>query len=89
MQAQQNVGDRVAEGSLVGSLVRQPGWMQAQRQSDHRVASPAYTSQEAATYLKAHGELGPYKDRMCSKEMYDELIKTNDYKGDQKRFMSE
>lgn len=44
---------------------------------------------EAVTYLKAHGEPGPYAERMCSAAMLEALVHTETYKGYQERFMRE
>jgi carboxyvinyl-carboxyphosphonate phosphorylmutase len=42
---------------------------------------------EAVTYLKAHGEPGPYADRMCSTEMLDTLVYAEQYGDYRERFM--
>lgn len=42
---------------------------------------------EALTHLKAHGEPGPYADRMCSAEMLDTIVHGEAYKDYQGRFM--
>ena len=44
---------------------------------------------EAVTYLKAHGEPGPYADRACSTEMFNTLVRAGDYKDYLGRFMRE
>jgi carboxyvinyl-carboxyphosphonate phosphorylmutase len=42
---------------------------------------------EAVTYLKAHGEPGPYAGRMCSQEVLDALVYADQYDEFQGRFM--
>jgi carboxyvinyl-carboxyphosphonate phosphorylmutase len=42
---------------------------------------------EAVTYLKIHGDPGPYTERMCSKEMLDTLVRADRYTEFQRRFM--
>ena len=42
---------------------------------------------EAVTYLKEHGEPGRYAERMCSSEMLDAIIRTEQYADYQERFM--
>ena len=42
---------------------------------------------EAVTYLKTHGEPGPYAERMCSQDMLDTLIGAKQYEDYQERFM--
>lgn len=44
---------------------------------------------EAVTYLKEHGEPGPYAERMCSAAMLEALIHADAYKGYQAQFMHE
>ncbi len=42
---------------------------------------------EAVTYLKAHGEPGPFAERMCSAEMLDAIVQAETYESHQARFM--
>jgi carboxyvinyl-carboxyphosphonate phosphorylmutase len=44
---------------------------------------------EAVTYLKEHGEPGPYAERMCSAAMLEALVHADTYKGYQEQFMRE
>ncbi|MBF0280856.1 MAG: isocitrate lyase/phosphoenolpyruvate mutase family protein [SAR324 cluster bacterium] len=44
---------------------------------------------EAVSHLKDNGEFGPYAERMCSKEMFDGLIHSQEYGDYRKRFMEE
>lgn len=44
---------------------------------------------EALTHLKTEGEFGPYAERMCSKDFFDNLVYSEDYRNDQKRFLEE
>jgi carboxyvinyl-carboxyphosphonate phosphorylmutase len=44
---------------------------------------------EAVAYLKTHAEPGPYAERMCSAEMLNSIVHSEQYKGYQERFMRE
>jgi carboxyvinyl-carboxyphosphonate phosphorylmutase len=44
---------------------------------------------EAVTHLKAHGDPGPYAERMCSAAMLDTLVHAEQYKAYQGRFMQD
>ena len=45
------------------------------------------TLYDALSYLKENGELGPFEEKMGSTRMLEEIIHSDQYKNDQKRFL--
>ena len=52
-----------------------------------RVASQAM--HEAVAYMKEHGEPGPYAERMCSPQLLETIVRTDQFAGYWDRFMSD
>ena len=44
---------------------------------------------EAVVYLKEHGEPGPYAERMCSPQLLETIVRTDQFAGYWDRFMSD
>ncbi len=44
---------------------------------------------EAVAYLKEHGEPGPYAERMCSPQLLETIVRTDQFAGYWDRFMSD